>query len=245
MPSMAIPLDIGTCFLRPSPGMAACRRGGTPRSSSLGYLRSQRTRVFGYFPIATHLAMKPTAVTSRSFVDGAGHRTGTPKVYNLYEIQPQGPDPRMDSLISLFRALFITSYTAADYLRERHYFKAEQFVISSASSKTAYGIAHCLSDVPTPKIGLTSRRNKSFVEGLGCYDAVYVYEELTDIDPTKSTVYVDLSGDDTLHRRVHEHFRDRLAFDCLVGSTQSTSFPEQDEDLPRTRPGVLLRCAPT
>jgi len=194
------------------------------------------TRVFGYFPIATHLAMKPTAVTSRSFVDGASHRTGTPKVYNLYEFQPQGPDPRMDSLISLFRALFITSYTAEDYLAERLYFGAEQFVISSASSKTAYGIAHCLSDVATPKIGLTSRRNKSFVEGLGCYDATYEYEEMTDIDPSKSTVYVDLSGDDMLHRRVHEHFRDRLAFDCLVGSTQSTSFPERDRDLPGPDP---------
>ncbi|MEI7054997.1 DUF2855 family protein [Nocardioides sp. CCNWLW239] len=189
------------------------------------------TRVFGYFPIATHLKMRPTKVTSRSFVDGAGHRTGTPEVYNLYELQPQEADPRHDSLIAIYRPLFITSYTAADYLRDRDFFDAEQFVISSASSKTAYGTAYCLADSQAPKIALTSARNIDFVNGLGHYATAHEYTDLTSLDATKRTVYVDLSGDPALRRRVHEHFGDRLAFDCLVGSTQADGFPEEDASL--------------
>ncbi|GGU24792.1 DUF2855 family protein [Nocardioides albus] len=189
------------------------------------------TRVFGYFPIATHLTMRPTKVTSRSFVDGAEHRTGTPEVYNLYELQPQDADPRLDSLTAIYRALFITSYTAADYLRDRDFFGAEQFVISSASSKTAYGAAYCLADSPAQRIALTSARNVDFVNRLGHYDAAHEYADLTAIDATKRTVYVDLSGDGDLRRRVHEHFGDQLAFDCLVGSTQADGFPEEDSSL--------------
>ena len=189
------------------------------------------TRVFGYFPIATHLTMRPTTVTSRSFIDGAEHRTGTPQVYNLYEFEPQDADPRLDSLTAIFRALFITSYTAADYLRERDFFDAEQFVISSASSKTAYGTAYCLADSPARKIALTSARNMDFVKGLGHYTEAHEYADLAAIDPDKRTVYVDLSGDGALRRRVHEHFGDQLAFDCLVGSTQAEGFPEEDASL--------------
>jgi hypothetical protein len=189
------------------------------------------TRVFGYFPLATHLTMRPTKVTSRSFIDGAEHRTGTPQVYNLYELQPEAADPRLDSLTAIFRALFITSYTAADYLRDRDFFDAEQFVISSASSKTAYGAAYCLADSPAQRIALTSARNVDFVNGLGHYDATHEYADLTAIDATRRTVYVDLSGDGDLRRRVHEHFGDQLAFDCLVGSTQADGFPEEDSSL--------------
>ncbi|EGD45582.1 hypothetical protein NBCG_00059 [Nocardioidaceae bacterium Broad-1] len=189
------------------------------------------TRVFGYFPIATHLTMRPTKVTARSFVDGAAHRTGTPDVYNLYELQPRDTDPRQDSLTAIYRPLFITSYTAADYLRDRGFFDAEQFVISSASSKTAYGAAYCLADSPAQRIALTSARNIEFVEGLGHYTATHEYADLKAIDSTRRTVYVDLSGDGDLRRRVHEHFGDRLAFDCLIGSTRADGFPEDDDSL--------------
>ncbi|NGN95950.1 DUF2855 family protein [Nocardioides sp. KC13] len=189
------------------------------------------TRIFGYFPIATHLTMRPTKVTSRSFVDGAGHRTGTPEVYNLYELQPRETDPHQDSLTALYRPLFITSYTAADYLRDRDFFGAEQFVISSASSKTAYGTAHSLADSPAPKIALTSARNVGFVNRLGLYAAAHEYADLTAVDATKRTVYVDLSGDPDLRRRVHEHLGDQLAYDCLIGSTHADALPEEDDSL--------------
>lgn len=194
------------------------------------------TRIFGYFPIATHLTMRPETVTARSFVDGAEHRTGTPQVYNLYELQAREGDPRQDSLTAIYRPLFITSYTAADYLRDRDFFDAEQFVISSASSKTAYGTAYCLADSPAPKIALTSARNIDFVNGTGHYTAAHEYADLAAVDASKRTVYVDLSGDPALRRRVHEHFGDQLAYDCLIGSTHADQLPEEDAGLPGPAP---------
>ena len=193
-------------------------------------------RVFGYLPIATHLLMRPTAVTSRSFVDAAPHRTGTPKVYNLYELQGGPAQPHRDGLVAIFRALFMLSRTAADHLLERELFGADQVVISSASSKTAYGIAHCLADAPARTVALTSSRNTPFVRGLGCYDAVHDYDDLTSIDPGRPTLYVDLSGNDGLRRRVHEHLGEGLVHDCLIGSTQSMTFLDTDEGLPGPAP---------
>lgn len=116
-------------------------------------------------------------------------------------------------------------------MRERGFFGAEQFVISSASSKTAYGLTHCLADAPARKIALTSARNQPFVERLGCYDTTYAYDNLSSIDPRKKTVYIDLASDGALRRRVHEHFGTNLLFDCLVGSTQATDFPDKNESL--------------
>lgn len=193
-------------------------------------------RVFGYFPIATHLTLRPSAVTSRSFVDGAAHRGEVPRVYNLYELWSDRPDSRLDSLVMLFRALFITSYTAVDHLRGRDLLGAEQLVISSASSKTAYGVAHCLADVPGRKVALTSPRNVAFVESLGCYDEVLTYDDLESLDAGRSTVYVDLAADAALRRRLHEHLGERLLHDCLLGSTQGTEIPGPDPDLPGPDP---------
>ncbi|MEV4380226.1 DUF2855 family protein [Streptosporangium sp. NPDC049644] len=198
------------------------------------------TRVFGYFPLSNELVMRPTAITTRSFVDAAAHRTGTPKVYNVYEIKAEAASARSDSFVSIFRPLFITSYTAADFLRERNYFGAGQIVISSASSKTAYGIAHCIAgDASVVKIGLTSARNGDFVRQLGCYERIAEYGDLASVDRDVPTLYVDLAADPELRRRVHEHFGDSLVYDCLVGSTQGVQLPDPaapDENLPGPQP---------
>ena len=42
-------------------------------------------RVWGFLPMASHVVMKPTVVSNRSFVDGAAHRTALPIVYNAYQ----------------------------------------------------------------------------------------------------------------------------------------------------------------
>ncbi len=49
------------------------------------------------------------------------------------------------------------------------------------------------------------------------------------------TLYVDLAGSASLRRRLHLHFGAMLMHDCLVGSTQSDSFPS-DADLPGPKP---------
>ena len=55
-------------------------------------------------------------------------------------------------------------------------------LLSSASSKTAYGTAFQLAQREGIEvIGLTSAANKAFCESLGCYSRVLAYEELDQI----------------------------------------------------------------
>ena len=77
-------------------------------------------------------------------------------------------------------------------------------VLSSASSKTAYGTAFCLArrrgaepggDAQTVKIvGLPSPGNVAFTQGLGCYDEVMSYDEVSHLSAESLTAYVDFSG---------------------------------------------------
>src|SRR5262249_9622915 len=41
-------------------------------------------RLFGYFPMATHLVIEATDVSKRGLRDGAAHRQGVAPVYNAY-----------------------------------------------------------------------------------------------------------------------------------------------------------------
>jgi hypothetical protein len=44
-----------------------------------------------------------------------------------------------------------------------------------------------------PGIGLTSPANVAFTEGLGCYDEVIAYADVTRLSPEVAAVYVDMS----------------------------------------------------
>ena len=77
--------------------------------------------------------------------------------------------------------LFITSFMLADMLQDNATFGAKQLVVSSASSKTAYGTAFCLAhpgdaEGAVSVIGLTSPGNLDFTRGLGCYSEVVSYD---------------------------------------------------------------------
>ena len=52
-------------------------------------------------------------------------------------------------------------------------------------------------------VGLTSERNRAFVEGLALYDTVLSYDELADV-PSQPTVFVDMAGSSAVRRAVHE-----------------------------------------
>src|SRR5690606_21395707 len=132
---------------------------------------------------------------------------------------------------ALFRPLFFTSYTAVDFLREHDFFGAKQIVVSSASSKTAYGAAWRLAGEDVELIGLTGDRNRAFVEGLGVYHRVCGYDEVEALPTGVPTLYLDLAGDPALRRRVHARFAGDLTYDCLVGSTQGDAFPREDPEL--------------
>lgn len=184
-------------------------------------------RFYGFYPIASHIRMRPERVSDRGFYDGAEHRRELTSVYNQYTRCSADPAyaPERENLQVLYRPLFITSFMLADFLAGNGFFGARQLVFSSASSKTAFGTAYCLmEDERIWLTALTSPRNADFVRGLGCYDATALYDAVEDLDAGAPTAYVDFSGDDALRARVHHYFGAALVYDCFVGSTANTTF---------------------
>jgi hypothetical protein len=181
-------------------------------------------RFFGYYPMSSHVLMEPTRVTPAGYVDGIGHRRELPALYNHYirttmdSTYGEATEPEH----ALLRPLFITSYVVDDWLWDNALFGARAVVVSSASSKTAYGLAFLLTERNRCEggacevIGLTSRKNRPFVERLGTYDRVATYEDVPSL-PDTPAVLVDLTGDAGLMRAVHGHFGERLLRGISLG----------------------------
>ena len=204
-------------------------------------------RVFGYFPSSTHLVIEPGRVTPSTLHDASPHRAELPSVYQQYSRVAADPgyDPEHEDHQALLRPLYMTSLFAEDFLSDNGLFGSDSAVLSSASSKTAMGIAFLLSE-NRPRgcevIGLTSPRHVEFCERVGYYDRVLPYDQLESLDSHVPTVWVDMAGDGKLLRSVHEHFGDSLRHSCTVGMTH---WDERDaqHDLPGPRPQFFFAPA--
>jgi len=183
-------------------------------------------RCYGYWPMGRYLVVQPVRVGRHGFVDGAAHRAALPAIYNY--VQRCAADPgyvaAQEAQQALLRPLFVTSFLIDDFLDEARFFGATQVLLSSASSKTAYGTAFCLTQrrgqPGAPRIvGLSSDANLDFCRLLGCYDEVLSYAQLDSMPPGTPTVYVDFAGNAALRRGIHEHFGDALRYSCAVGGT--------------------------
>ncbi|MEM6935177.1 MAG: DUF2855 family protein [Pseudomonadota bacterium] len=179
-------------------------------------------RLFGFFPLSSHLLMTPLRQTPAMIEDGAEHRRELPAVYNQYMRTAADPlyRPEFEAQQALFKPLFATAFVADDFLAEQQFYGAAKVLLSSASSKTAMAIAHLLqgrSDVAC--IGLTSAGNVAFTEGLGCYDQVVSYDELETLDAEMPVVYVDIAGNGSLRDQIHERWDSRLKYSCSIGGS--------------------------
>jgi hypothetical protein len=173
-------------------------------------------RLFGYVPMASHLAVIPEE-RGGAVVDAAPHRAELPPVYNRY--RRAGEAAPGDGRELVLRPLLITSFLLADQLVAEELAGARQVLVSSASSKTALALAFELARAGARVVGLTSAGNAEFVRSVGIYADVVTYDELADLDGSVDTVAVDIAGDPDVRRRVHETFGERLRRSVLVGAT--------------------------
>lgn len=184
---------------------------------------SEGERLYGYFPMGTHLVMAPGKQSAERLVDASAHRAGLPPVYNSYArvAAEAGPEPALDELRALLFPLYATSYCLYDFLVDNQWFGARQVVIVSASSKTAIGLAIALTgdSAALPVVALTSARNRAMVEGLGLYDAVAVYDDIGAIDASLPTVIVDMSGNGGVLSALHRRLGDNMRYCSNVGVT--------------------------
>lgn len=203
-------------------------------------------RFYGYYPMSTHVVLQAKEASVSGFVDSSPHRKDLAPVYNRYVRCSRDPGyrPEWEAQIALLRPLFITSFLIDDFLADNGFFGARSIVLSSASSKTAYGLAFCLSqregDVRT--IGLTSPANLDFTRSLGCYDEVVTYDQVEQLPADVPTAYVDMSGSAPLRRRLHTRFGDALTYSCSVGGTHWDEVGS-GKDLPGPRPTLFFAPA--
>lgn len=194
-------------------------------------------RIYGYFPMATHLVMTPGKLTDSNFIEAAPHRAKLPPAYNSYLRITTDPtfSEAFEAYQALLRPLFITSFLLDDFLTDEKFFGAQTVILSSASSKTAFGLAHLLhKHKSVTVVGLTSAANRTFVEGLGCYDRVVTYDEIAR-QPKEDAVYVDFAGSADLRRAVHGHYGDQLKYSCAVGMSHRQMNPP-GRGLPGAKP---------
>ena len=181
-------------------------------------------RFYGYFPMASSVTLTPARVSPAGFSVGDGPRSQLAAVYNSYANCATDPfyAHGSEAVQCLLRPLFITSWLIDDFLADNNFYSSQAVLLSSASSKTAYGAAFCLSQQPAdqrPKIiGLTSPGNAAFSESLGCYDQIVTYDQLETLSATLHCTYVDMAGNAALRLRIHTHFK-QLQYSCSVGGT--------------------------
>lgn len=202
-------------------------------------------RYWGFLPMASDLVMAPAKIGAGGITDGAAHRRALPYVYNAYARTNDDPAPlaAVADLRSLMFPLLTTSYVIDDYIADNGGFGADQVVIGSASSKTAFGLAYYLRQRGAQRVvALTSARNIAFVERLGLYDRVLGYDAIDALDPAVASVFVDMSGDGDVVAAIHGHFGDRVKASISVGATH-WSAGRAPRDLPGAPPAFFFAPA--
>jgi len=189
--------------------------------------------------MATHLVIEAAEVTKRALRDAAAHRQAVAPVYNAYARITGDPAfaGRQGDHQALLRPLFMLSFLVDDYLAENEFYGARSVLLSSASSKTAFGLAHLLHGRADLKvIGLTSASNVGFVSSLGCYDEVVTYDRVTTLPANAPVAFVDMAGNSGLRENLHLHFGDQMKYSGRIGLTHRSSSPDEPK-LPGAKPG--------
>jgi Protein of unknown function (DUF2855) len=213
------------------------------RSSVEGVVEGER--FFGYYPMSAFLIVRPERIGSGGFTDGASHRRELGAVYNRY-FRTEG-DPRYvpgtEPEQVILRPVFGTSFLLEDLLVEEDFAGADTVLLSSASSKTAWGLAYLLAQRKAREVvGLTSAQNLDLVSRMGLYDRVLSYDDIAALAPSRSAVYVDFSGSAPVREAVHRHLGGALRSDIAVGFTHWKELGAAP-DLPGPEPRMFF--APT
>lgn len=169
-------------------------------------------RLFGYWPMSSHtigrFSKRPTG-----YVEVSEHRAELPPTYNSY--QAAEPDPA-DDWRSLLQPLVMTSFLIDDQLADT---PPASLVLSSASSKTAMGLAWFARKRGARVIGLTSQAHVEALKGYGLYDEVVAYEDIAGLKAEGPAAYVDFAGRSAVTHAVHAALGEALKTSMVVGVT--------------------------
>jgi hypothetical protein len=202
-------------------------------------------RVYGYLPMASYLDVVPGRITDSGFHDITDYRQPMSPVYNSYTRLVADPehDPAREAERMIFGPLFKTGFLIEYFMRAAHWFGAESVILTSASSKTAMGLASVAKQHSSAikRVGLTSAGNVEFVAASGLYDLVVAYDAIASL-PIGPSVLVDFAGNAEVLGQVHVHLADALKYSCLVGAThiEARSTFGGAGDLPGPKPTLFF-----
>ncbi len=192
-------------------------------------------RLYGFFPMATHLVMAPGSVRPEGFSDTQAHRQELPALYNHYARTDAEPAAlqAVENERCVYFPLFMTGYVITDLLADNAWFGAEQIVIGSVSSKTGFGLASFIktSGFAGEVVGLTSAGNRDFVASLGICDSIVTYGDVDTI-AQRPSVFVDMAGDKSTRIALHQHLLDNMKASLMVGATHWDAWRPADMDTP-------------
>ncbi len=195
-------------------------------------------RVWGFFPISTHLSILAGKTGAAQFSDVSPHRAGLAPVYAQFDRAATNPlyEAEREDQDSLLRGLFVTSWLVEDFINENDGFAASACLVTSASSKTSIALAHSLQQRGAlDAVGITSPRNVAFCEKLGCYDEVLTYDDVAGLDAALPVVLVDMAGSARVLGDLHRHFKGNMKHSCRIGATHYEEMGPTD-DLPGAPP---------
>lgn len=181
-------------------------------------------KVFGYLPMASHLVARPQKSSEYGFSDAHPNRKSISPVYDsyLYCKTDPGYNAQREAWQLNFRPLFMTSFVLDEFVGQQ--VEQEAVLLTSASSKTAFGAAFVLQANKGKRsqkyqvIGLTSASNKALVESLGCYDSVFSYDEIEQL-PTKSTWLLDFAANGAIIESLQKRLDTHLTRITMIGAT--------------------------
>jgi len=203
-------------------GFARVLRSNTPDAP-------EGLRLFGYWPMSSHTVAR-LQKRAAGYVEVSTHRAQLPPTYNAYQEAPPAAD---DDWRSLLRPLFMTSFLLDDQLAET---ELKSLVLSSASSKTAMGLAWLARRRGVRVIGLTSPAHVELLTRTGLYDEVVAYPDLAGLKAAGPAGYVDFAGRGEVTRDVHAALGDALVVSLGVGITHWDAMTAPRPQVPGVTP---------
>lgn len=198
---------------------------------------AEGTRVYGYFPAAREATLRVADSSQTGFRVDRPELPPQHALYGQYALLDRDPlaIPGQEDLMMVMRPLFMTGLLLADYLTVSQRMGGKGVLISSAASKTSYGLASALKASGQDKvIGLCSTRSAPAAKALGLYDAVVSYDEIDGLDPALTLVYVDVAGSGPVREALLRRLGDSLRGIVAVGLTHwnEGAFGAKQTDVP-------------
>lgn len=198
-------------------------------------------KVFGYLPMASHLLITAGKVTQQGFFDVDERRKSISPVYDSYVRCATDPGYHADKedWQLNYRPLFMTSFVLDDYVGDNLSSDTKTVILTSASSKTAYGAGFLLKHLKQERgasykvVGMTSAANVEFTEKSACYDQVVSYDSLEQLDLNGEVWVLDFAGNKELLLNIQKSNPEQPAKLVFIGATDveaQTDKPEGNLD---------------